>query len=158
MDLFESFATATFNYNPDAELPLHSVTFYNLKTQAPIKIDVLPDTGASITVLQEKYARLLGVDLSSIAVEKIEGVGGKTEGGYKQATVPMRIANLAPVPVDILFGPIHLNILGRQRGFSHYLTRFTWNKIYYQELAKQAAATKKAAAFAQSYATFKGRR
>ena len=55
-DLFDVFATATFPYNIDAELPLHPVTFYSLRDQKPVRVDVLPDTGASVTVLQEKYA------------------------------------------------------------------------------------------------------
>lgn len=161
-DLFESFATATFNYDPLKALPLHSVTFYNLKTQAPVKIDVLPDTGASMTVLDAKYAPLLGIDSATAQKAGIEGIGDRDKAGF-YGTIPMRIANLAPVAVTVVFVPnMSNNILGRTAGFSHYRTTFTWNKIYYEELAKkqqqQAAAAKKAAAFAQSYLAFRGRR
>lgn len=155
MDLFESFATATFNWNPLDDKPMHPVTFYNLKTQAPVKVDVLPDTGASITVLDSKYAKLLGVDEAAAPKAKMEGIGDKVKSGF-YAILPMRIANLAVVAVQILFiSGLPVNVLGRTTGFTQYRTTFTWNKIYYEELAKKAAT---AAAYARSYAAFRGRR
>ncbi len=161
MDLFESFATATFAYDPLKDLPLHPIIFYNIKTQAPVKIDVLPDTGASITVLDMKYAKLLGVEegAANTQTTSIEGIGDKSKTGF-MATIPMRIGNLAVVPVAITFiSGLPTNVLGRLQGFSHYRTTFNWNKVVYEEIAKQAAATatttaKKAAALAMSYAVF----
>lgn len=158
MDLFESFATATFPYDPLKELPTHPITFYNVKTQAPVRIDVLPDTGASNTVLDMKYAKLLGVDANTpgASTAMIEGIGDRTISGFV-AQVPMKIANLAPIAVPVTFVPgLPVNVLGRYRGMSQYRVTLTWNKIYYEELAKQAAAA--AVAFAQSYAAFRGRR
>jgi hypothetical protein len=159
VDLFESFATATFTWDPLKDLPMHPVTFYNLKTQAPVKIDMLPDTGASVNVLDAKYAKLLGVDEAAAPKASIEGIGDQSKQGFI-ALLPMRIANLAVVVAQVTFiSGLPVNVLGRHQGFSHYRTTFTWNKLYYEELAKKQAATAtKAAAFARSYAAFRGRR
>ena len=164
MDLIESFATATFPYDPLKQPPLHPVTFYNIKTQVPVKIDVMPDTGATASVLDMKYAKLLGIDESNSQPSSILGIGDKERVGFV-AQIPMRIANLAPVAVHVNFIPnMPTNVLGRMQGLSHYRTTFTWEKLYYEELfAKQQELkllqiVKKAVGLANSYVVLNGRR
>ena len=90
----------------------------------------------------------MGVDKSTAKAETISGIASQQKGGYFSAVVPMKICNLAAVATRVLFGPIHLNVLGRHDGLSHFRTTFTWNKIHYEEMAQRAAS----AALAQSYA------
>jgi hypothetical protein len=123
--------------------------------QAPIPVTggAVVDTGAESTVLNQKYAKLIGIDdlkKGGLALT-IGGSGGNLSALYYEHKIKLRIGNLQPVTVPVAFGP-HLeedHVIGRST-LREYIITLTQQQIRVTDYAKTAAAKTKAA-YAHAY-------
>lgn len=87
--------------------PVVPVTIYHKKTNAAVSVTggMLVDSGAEDTILNERYARAIGLEHKTGPAYNLSGAGGKVGGMFYLHKIPMKIGNLNPLSVNVLFGP-----------------------------------------------------
>jgi hypothetical protein len=157
LSYLDSFATVTYStqlskhYGQSAPVvPLFLIHQDNANQAIPIPGGAVVDTGAEDTVLNQRYAKLIGIDdikKNGIAVN-IGGAGGKLSALYYiHNNVKLRIGNLQPVSVPVTFGPNleEDNVIGRS-ALRQYIITLTQQQIRITDYAAKAKA-----AYVQAY-------
>lgn len=135
-----SFASASFPLGQYAE---HPVTFYNVKTKAPVTITLELDTGTLYTELEGKYAKQLGIDNPTknyVGFDEVDTLYG-TEKLYMHR-IAMKVGNLKPIATRVYFNmnpdTADHNLLGVKDFIESVRTQITKDRITYTELAALA--------------------
>jgi hypothetical protein len=110
------------------------------------------DTGAEGTLLNQKYAPLVGVDLEKGIRYNVGGAGGKLSNIYYLHRVKVRIGNLQPVETDILFGPIGEgdHVIGRST-IREYVVMLTLANVRVSDRVGTTTTNTKKSAYVKAY-------
>lgn len=126
-------------------------TFINPKNQKSVNIDVLPDTGASVTTIDNSFARQMGLDIKSGTPNVVNGMTG-----FYQHILMLKMGNLKPIATQVVIGAGEYNFpvsvlgtatmlqYGNFRYQSGYLT--VWDAT-----ATKPTTTVKKAAYVDAY-------
>lgn len=77
-------------------------TLTNPKNNKTIKIDLLWDTGATTSVIDSKYARILGLQKSGELIGVNKGASGGGIGGFYLAPLMLKVGTLKPLATQFL--------------------------------------------------------
>lgn len=129
--------------------PVVPVTIYHKKTNAavPVTGGMLVDTGAEDSILNDKYAKAIGLEYKAGPAYNLSGAGGGVGGLYYAHKIPMKIGNLNPLSVNVLFGPQmeEDQVIGRGT-IRQFILTLTQQQV---RLSEYQATTK--AAYAKAY-------
>lgn len=133
-----SYATSTsasFNIGGNrASSPMHPVQFYNRTTRKWVSVDLLSDTGADYTVMNSRYAEILGLPETSPNTAQVTSGTGLSNKQFYMHKIIMRIGNMKPVIALVTIGPNVINALGRNGGMDKYSVTYTKDTVTYREL------------------------
>jgi hypothetical protein len=120
--------------------------FENPKNQKSVKIDILPDTGAMTTAIDNKFARQMGIDIESGIPSTINGIKD-----FYQHFLILKMGNLKPITTPVVIGAgeynFSVNVIGTP-------TMLQFGNFRYQSgyvTIWDATTTQKQAAYVDAY-------
>lgn len=127
------------------------VTITNPKTHKSTKVDILPDTGAMITAIDNKFARQIGLDIQSGTPQTVNGIKS-----FYQHILIMKIGNLKPIATPVVIGAgeynLSVNVIGTPTLLQFANVKYERGTITFTEYT----TTQKQAAYAEQYTAFYG--
>src|SRR5215207_1465331 len=122
------------------------VTVTNPKTQKSTTVDVLPDTGAMTTAIDNKFARQIGLDIKSGRPQTVNGLTG-----FYTHILLLKVGNLKVVATPVVIGAgeynLTVNVIGTPTMLQFASVTYQKNTITFTE----ATTTQKQAAYVDAY-------
>lgn len=129
------------------------VTIINPANNKSAKVDIVPDTGATSTAIDNKYARQIGLDINTGTPQKVNGISG-----FYLHMLKMQIGNLKPIPTPVVIGAYQnfaVNVIGIPTMITFANFRFWRDYVTVTEFGTTPAkATQKKAAYVEAYKSF----